>query len=127
MTDEIREMLKKAERSLLAAQALLDSGDSDFSVSRAYYGMFYVAEAALQSKGLAYSKHSGVMSGFSQHFIKPHVFEAKCYDMFRFAFEQRNLGDYRFGKPISREVAEKVLREAKEFVGTVSEYLRRSP
>jgi len=32
MTDEIREMLKKAERSLLAAQALLDSGDSDFSL-----------------------------------------------------------------------------------------------
>lgn len=40
---EVRELVGKAERSLAAARRLLEAGDYDFAVSRAYYAMFYVA------------------------------------------------------------------------------------
>ena len=35
-----------------------------FAASRAYYAMFYAAEALLQSRGLAFSKHSAVHAAF---------------------------------------------------------------
>jgi len=79
MKKEISDLIKKAERSLKAASQLFEEGYLDFAVSRAYYAMFYVAEACLLTKGLSYSKHSGVISGFSQHFIKTNIFDYKFY------------------------------------------------
>lgn len=47
MKEEISKLIKKAQRSLNAAIELYKMGDYDFSVSRAYYAMFYCAEALL--------------------------------------------------------------------------------
>ena len=40
----------------------------DIAVSRAYYAMFYCAEALLDADGLAFSSHAAVVSGFGLHF-----------------------------------------------------------
>ena len=48
--EEIQALLKKAERSLRAASSMIDSQDFDFSLSRAYYAMFYSAEALLLTR-----------------------------------------------------------------------------
>lgn len=123
MRDEVREIIRKAERSLGAASSLFATNDFDFAVSRAYYSMFYMAEALLLTKGLSYSKHSGVLSGFSQHFIKPELLDYKYYDMLRFAFEQRTIGDYRFLQEVSKATAREVIDNAREFLKTTKEYL----
>ena len=71
MKPEIDELLERAHDSLDAANDLFDSereGYYRFTASRAYYAMFYAAEAALLSKGLSYSRHRGVVSGFAEHF-----------------------------------------------------------
>jgi uncharacterized protein (UPF0332 family) len=39
---EVEALLGKAERSLDAADLLLESGSPDFAASRAYYGCFYI-------------------------------------------------------------------------------------
>lgn len=41
---EITELLNKAKESLEAAELLQDEGCHDFSASRPYYAMFYVAQ-----------------------------------------------------------------------------------
>ncbi len=51
-------LLKKASDSLQAAQLLTDQGYHDFAMSRAYYAMFYIAQAFLVGEGLTFSKHS---------------------------------------------------------------------
>ncbi len=56
MTSEQEGLLQKAYRNIRSAKLLVGDGDFDTAVSRAYYAMFYVAEALLLSKGLAYSK-----------------------------------------------------------------------
>jgi uncharacterized protein (UPF0332 family) len=48
---------RKAHESLDAAKLMARQGYQDFAASRAYYSMFYVAEAFLLEKGLAFSKH----------------------------------------------------------------------
>ena len=62
MTDEQRELLLKAQQSLEAAKLLLTNNYPDYATSRAYYAMFYIAEAFLEGKGLSFSKHSAVIA-----------------------------------------------------------------
>lgn len=45
--EEIAALMQRAERSLRSARNLLEDGDHDFAISRAYYAMFYAATAAL--------------------------------------------------------------------------------
>jgi uncharacterized protein (UPF0332 family) len=52
MTPVQAALLKKAKNSLDAARLLVERGFYDFAVSRAYYAMFYVAEAFLLGEGL---------------------------------------------------------------------------
>ncbi|MFG6099119.1 HEPN domain-containing protein [Leptothoe sp. ISB3NOV94-8A] len=70
MTDEQRELLLKAQQSLEAAQLLLSKNFADYATSRAYYSMFYVAQAFLEGKGMAFSKHSAVIAAFGREFAK---------------------------------------------------------
>ena len=70
MKEETRKFLDKALQSIDAAKSLLDGGYADFAGARAYYAMFYTAEALLCNKGLKFRKHGGVHSAFGEHFAK---------------------------------------------------------
>jgi uncharacterized protein (UPF0332 family) len=70
MTSEQEALLRKAYSSLAAARLLANQKYYDFSISRAYYAMFYVAQAFLSGEGLSFSKHSAVIAAFGQHFCK---------------------------------------------------------
>lgn len=63
-------LLDKAEQSIGAAESLLRDGYRDFSAGRAYYAMFYAAEALLAEKELEFKKHIGVHRAFAEHYIK---------------------------------------------------------
>lgn len=58
MTEDQEELLLKAQQSLVAAKLLLGNGFNDFAASRAYYTMFYAAEALLEGEGLSFSSHN---------------------------------------------------------------------
>lgn len=49
MTTEAQALLDRAEDSLRVAEFILASGEPGFAASRAYYAMFYCAEALLLS------------------------------------------------------------------------------
>ncbi len=52
MKPEQAALLRKAESSLKAARLLASEAYHDFAASRAYYAMFYAAEALLLGAGL---------------------------------------------------------------------------
>jgi uncharacterized protein (UPF0332 family) len=53
MNEEIRDLLQDANRNVQVAADLLERDDAlDIAASRAYYAMFFAAEAALLSIGL---------------------------------------------------------------------------
>ncbi len=66
MTPEVRALLDKARASHEAATLLRREGYLDFAASRAYYALFYVAEALLLERGLSYSSHSAVIAAFGR-------------------------------------------------------------
>ncbi|MBS0156438.1 MAG: HEPN domain-containing protein [Nitrospira sp.] len=112
---EIAGLLTKARRSIKAAERLLQDGDYDFAVSRAYYGMFYVAQAMLLTRDLRRSKHSGVIAAFQEHFVKSGDVPDRYFHLLRDGFEDRAEGDYGFAE-IGRDQAEAGIEAARQFI-----------
>ena len=119
MTDDQAALLAKARDSLAAARLLLDSGYADFAVSRAYYAMFYAAEALLDARGLAFSRHSAVIAAFGKEFCLtgelPIDFHRRLID----AEDARHSGDYGSPNSISPEECRLHLESAEELVTVV--------
>ena len=62
MSSDAQALLAKAKESLDAAELLRSRNYFDYAASRAYYSMFYVAEALLAAQGESYSSHSAVIA-----------------------------------------------------------------
>lgn len=112
-------LLARADRYVESAQLLLEHGDYESSISRAYYAMFYAAEAALLAKGLAFSTHRGVAGAFGEHFAKTGLVpRALGRDLSR-ALEKRLVSDYSPERAMTRAEAEELTRSARTFVDAV--------
>ena len=64
MNEEIDSLLKMAVDSIRGARLLFDDELYGFSVSRAYYAIFYLVSAILLTKDLNFSKHQAVVAAF---------------------------------------------------------------
>ncbi len=128
MKDEkdILELLTKARESLKAAEFLIEGQFYDFSAGRSYYAMFYATEAVLLSKNLSFSKHSAVIAAFGKDFIKTKIFNQNMRDSLVSAFELRQMGDYGSSGSVSKDKAQSLITQAREFVNVVEEYLKKT-
>ncbi len=122
MTPEQQALLDKAEDSLETAQLLQEHGKHGYAAARAYYAMFYAAEAALLQLGLAFSKHSAVISAFGEHYAKTGVLPKDLHRYLVRANEVRHLADYALSTISQDEAAEQMSR-AQEFLRTVHTHL----
>lgn len=125
MNETARSRLAKAERVLRAAEALLREGHAEFAIGRAYYGMFYVAEALLAERDLGFSKHSAVHSAYGRLFAKTGALDPKYHLWMLEAFERRGAADYGADVRVSPEQVEQMLEQAREFLDAAHEYLNR--
>ncbi|MFB3789136.1 MAG: HEPN domain-containing protein [bacterium] len=124
MTPEQQDLIRKASKSLEAAALLLSHGFPGFAVSRAYYSMFYIAQAFLEGEGLSYSKHSATIAGFGKHFVKKGLIPQKYHKYLIHAFEARQEGDYAPHELITPEAASELIQQAMEFLSLAEKMLR---
>ncbi len=103
---------------------LLRDGAPDFAAGRAYYAMFYAAEAALANTELQFRKHSGVHAAFGEHLAKPGLLDAKFHRWLLDAFDKRILGDYSYEMDVNDAAAREMIGQAREFVSAVDTYLK---
>jgi uncharacterized protein (UPF0332 family) len=116
MTDEQRELLLKAQQSLEAAKLLLTNNYPDYATSRAYYSMFYIAEAFLEGEGLSFSKHSAVIAAFGREFAKPKRIPTEFHRFLIEAQELRTTGDYGQLNAITADQAAEQIDHAEQFL-----------
>ncbi|MEA2074743.1 MAG: HEPN domain-containing protein [Euryarchaeota archaeon] len=121
---EVESLIKRAMKYLKSARILLEDGDCESSVSRAYYAMFYSAEAMLLTKGLSFSSHRGVISAFGEHFVKTGIFPKEMGKELNRAFEKRQLGDYEYTFVISEDEAKEILENGEKFVEKIVQHLK---
>lgn len=116
MTPEQLSLLLKARQSLSAAKVLLENGYSDFATSRAYYTMFYIAEAFLEGEGMSFSKHSAVISAFGREFANTGRIPVEFHRFLIDAQDLRNAGDYGQLNAVTVEQANEQITHAEQFL-----------
>ena len=117
MMEEQRELLLKAQQSLEAAKLLLtDNKFPDQATSRAYYSMFYIAEAFLEGEGLAFSKHAAVIAAFGKEFAKTQRVPQQFHRFLIEAQELRTTGDYGQLNAITSDQATEQIDRAEKFL-----------
>ena len=123
MKESSQRLLEKAARAIEAADTLLENGLGEFSTGRAYYAMFYTAEALLNEKDLRFSKHGGVHGAFGEHYVKTGKFDTKFHKWLLDAFDQRIEGDYGVEVFAADQDVRELIEQAKEFLQVARVYL----
>jgi len=116
MTSEQTALLQKAKTSLEAARLLSNQDYFDFAVSRAYYAMFYVAEALLLGEGLAFSKHTAVIAAFGKEFAKTGRVPPEFHRYLIEGEDSRKVGDYDIHPGMTGDEAREQIDRAHEFL-----------
>ncbi|MEO0115166.1 MAG: HEPN domain-containing protein [candidate division WOR-3 bacterium] len=120
----VQAIIKKANRILGDAKILYSENRFESTSSRAYYSVFHIMQAALLTKGLSYSKHSGVIAGFSQHFIKNEIFPKEFANWINELREDREIGDYDYEIEVSKAKAKRDIEIADKIIKAVERYIQ---
>ena len=123
MRDETRKFLDKAARAIRAAETLLREGEADFAAGRAYYAMFYIAEALLSERGLRFRKHGGVHGAFGEHFARTGELDPKFHRWLLDAFDRRLQADYGIEATVTADEAQATIDQARQFFDHARTYL----
>lgn len=122
MTPGVPELVTKARRSLAAARRLHEAGDFDFAVSRAYYAMFYLAEALLLRHNLSFSRHAGVIAALHREYVTSGELSREHHAALQRAFNDRNVAEYE-STGVTREAADATIRDATAFLDAAARLL----
>lgn len=125
MKEESKLLLLRAEEAIDSAELLLKEGYLADSISRAYYAMFYVAEALLNEKHLSFSKHGNVHGAFGEHYVKTGIFDKKYHKWFLEAFSRRIASDYDASAKFQSSSVKTMIDQAWDFLQAAKTYLAK--
>lgn len=123
--DEVLLYLTNAREMLIVSHQNLGNDFYASAINRAYYAIFYAANALLATIGEARSKHSGVISLFRKLFVKTGDFSAEMSDIYGRIMDNRQRGDYDLGLPVDAEQAKMDYQDACRFVDEVETWLNK--
>jgi uncharacterized protein (UPF0332 family) len=113
--------LEKARNTLSDAKKYINNATLESTVNRIYYAMFYAVNALLITKGLASSKHSGVLALFNREIVKKGLIERRFGKFYSDMLNNRQEGDYKDFVKFEREDVEEWLKKAEEFIAKIEE------
>lgn len=116
-------LLARSREELAAAELLTDKGFHATSASRAYYAMFYAAEALLLDEGLEFSSHGAVHAAIGERFVKAGRLDAKFHRYLLDAFRERQAADYDAPPEVDAEDVSALLANARGFVQAIEQLL----
>ena len=122
---EVRLYIDHADEMLLVAEHNLTQGFYSTAVNRAYYAIFYAANALLATQGLSRGKHSGVIAAFRQYFVKPGLIETEYSRTYGRLMNDRHGADYDLETDVEPEQAAVDVENAHQFVARVKLYLQQ--
>lgn len=125
MDDKIEALLKKAQKFLRSAAVLIELEDFDSTASRAYFAMFFAAQAALLHETQALSSKQGIRSAFISRFVENGPLPEQAADAFQRASELQEMGDYAYDFAVRSSDAELILAEAEAFVNSLENMVKR--
>ena len=124
--DEVALYVQHAQQMLQVADHNLADGFYASAINRAYYAIFYAANALLATKELTRCKHSGVIAAFRQHFVKPGLIKPEYSDIYGRVMDDRHKADYDIiESTMDPAQAQTDLEDAQRFVRRLERYLKQ--
>lgn len=111
MTEAARDLLQRADAALRAAESLTRSEQHDIAVGRAYYVMYYCAQALLGGDAGRFKKHAGVHAAFGERFARTGRLDPK-YHRWLLAAYQKQL----YAEVLRRADAVEAVAQARDFL-----------
>ena len=118
--------LEEAHEALKDAELLLEAGRHRGAANRLYYAVFYAAVAALLTRRLEYSKHSGVIASFDREFIRTGVLPKEYSRTLHRAFSERQQDDYTPFVEADADELKQLLTNVRAMVNGISGYIRQN-
>ncbi|MBM4275993.1 MAG: HEPN domain-containing protein [Deltaproteobacteria bacterium] len=124
---EVEAYLDKARHALEVTEKLMAGGDFGDAAGKAYFAMFYAAQALLKAHGIEVTTHSGMASMLGHHFAKPGLLDPKFHRMFLNARRAREIADYGIFEVVLEPVAILTLKDSRVFIDEVERLLAALP
>lgn len=117
--------LERAKEMLKTAQRDLDAGDYASANNRAYYCIFHSMRAVLALTGEDYKRHSGVISHFSEQYLKTRLLPIELSKVISMASIIRNRSDYEDFYVCSISDTKKLVSDAAMVLQEISVFLEQ--
>ncbi|MBI5822599.1 MAG: HEPN domain-containing protein [Chloroflexi bacterium] len=124
MKEYASKLLDKALDAIEAAEGLTNMGKAEIAAGRAYYAMFYVAEALLYNEfDLKLNQHGQVIAAYGKNFAKTKALDPKYHRWLRDGFDKRISGDYGVDTGISESIVADMINHARDFLMDAKKYM----
>jgi uncharacterized protein (UPF0332 family) len=121
--DYVSLLLQRSDEALISAKTLLEKGLLADSVSRAYYAMFYAAQAILLKHNLSAKSHSGTISLFGRNIVEKGLVPRNFGRLLNDAHDLRQKSDYDAQADFELPDITHFVDQAGYFVGTIKQML----
>ena len=121
----VRARMDQALETLKEAEVLFEQDFWRGTINRSYYAMFYAVLALAASRDVAISKHTHAIAFLDKEFIKTGIFPKELSRALHIGFDERQTSDYGEIWDIDNTEAEQALTEARAFVETIANYLKK--
>ncbi|MFY8222217.1 MAG: HEPN domain-containing protein [Pirellulales bacterium] len=108
--------LALADECLAEARYALQGGFHRLVRIRCYYACFHAATAVFAQMGLAFRKHSGLLSAIDTQLVRPGKLPSEYTAIIRRLHESRLRSDYGDAAPVSASDAQQSLADAERVV-----------
>jgi uncharacterized protein (UPF0332 family) len=123
LKDHSRKLFEKALDTIQVAEGIIDMDKPELAAGRAYYAMFYIAEALLYERGLEFNTHGQVIAAYGKEFAKTMELDPKFHRWLRAGFDARISGDYDVDVNFTKQFVAGMVNQAREFLEAAQEYL----
>lgn len=116
LTMEVKALMAKAHHALEVSGRLMASEDFADAAGKAYYAIFYAAQALLKAHGIEVVKHSSVASVLGREFAKTGRIDPKFHGIILNARQVRETADYDVFDEVSESTARSTVEDARSFI-----------
>lgn len=119
----IQQRMAKSKATINEINNLLQFGYYHTAINRIYYSCFYAVEALLTTVDTFPKSHKGILTMFSQHFIKTGKVSLDFGEFYSKLFQERLLADYAEESVYTKEFVERMLSVANLFIQHIEKLL----
>ncbi|MBR6068631.1 MAG: HEPN domain-containing protein [Bacteroidales bacterium] len=117
--------VEKAHHFLNQADEMMTLGHTDLAVNRLYYSCFHIVQALFLKSGISVRTHSGIITQFSQHFVKTDIVSMEKGSLLARLFQLRQKADYNCAYDISVDEAKSLVEPVHLFVAEITELINQ--